>query len=195
MLVNKHRNERGDTLIEVLLATTVLAIVVVGTISVMNRGIALTYNALEYSQVRAMLNEQTEILQYFRDMHLRDRPGASLNGADKAAADKWKDATDGIRVKTTATLTGPTDCNISSGTHYFQAMTATDTYEYLPYTGSSPAIADGMPEPGNGIWIETVYNGSSPVKYLDAYVKACWRSSADNSVQTISTTVRLYDIN
>ena len=54
--------ERGDTIIEVILACSILALITVAGFSIMQRASASAYDALERSQVRLELNRQNELL-------------------------------------------------------------------------------------------------------------------------------------
>jgi len=66
------RNQRGDTLVEVLMAIVVLAMVIVGAITVMSRGLKASQLAVERTQVRLEVNSQLEMLRYLRDGYASD---------------------------------------------------------------------------------------------------------------------------
>lgn len=56
-------NQRGDTLVEVLLATAVLSIVLAGAFSLSTRALRLNQTATERTEVVNKMREQTEMLQ------------------------------------------------------------------------------------------------------------------------------------
>lgn len=62
--------ERGDTLIEVLFAVSIFSAVVVGTIVIMNQGIASAQQALEINLVRNQIDTQAELLRHLNNAKL-----------------------------------------------------------------------------------------------------------------------------
>src|SRR3954471_3623107 len=73
MVTNKP--QRGDTLVEVLMAIVVLSMVIVGAITLMARGLSAVQVAVEHTQVRLGMAGQTELLHYLRDAYLTDPLG------------------------------------------------------------------------------------------------------------------------
>ena len=67
MLNFKNRRARtaGDTLIEVMFATTVFSLVVVSSLSLMNQGVASAQRSLEITTVRQQMDGQVETLRFF----------------------------------------------------------------------------------------------------------------------------------
>ena len=63
--------ERGDTIIEVLLAITVFSLVAVGAMTIMSQGTNTTQRSLEMSLVKQQIDAQAEALRaaYQQDMH------------------------------------------------------------------------------------------------------------------------------
>lgn len=62
--------QRGDTIVEVVFAVTVFAMVAVGGITLMNHGEAVTERALEIDLVRAQIGEQADALHYVHDAYI-----------------------------------------------------------------------------------------------------------------------------
>ncbi len=56
--------QRGDTLIEVLIAVTVFSAVAIGAITVMSRGISVAQSSLELNLVRNQIDSQVELLRH-----------------------------------------------------------------------------------------------------------------------------------
>lgn len=185
-------SQRGDTIIEVILAGTILALVTVSMFSVMQRGTASSYDALERSQVRLELNRQGEMLNYFRDEYTK----ASITGATMAADDP------GTNWQTIVNTAGPyvasatptlSTCAPSSQAFFVRFDTATS--KYLLYPESSYAAASGLPSAGEGIWVEQVNpSGFAGLnrKFHDFYIMACWQTTTSQT-QTMSSIVRMYD--
>lgn len=183
-----RRRERGDTLIEVLVAISVFGVIVVGTFALMNRGVTQMYDSMEKTQVRMLLNGQAEALTYARDQYLRSQSMPLTTTQDQRAKQAWewiKNQTDNP-----ATVPGITNCSPSGSA--FSLLTP-DTGITANSTITSP-IADGFPAPQNGIWIEQMpSSGGVTPSYIDFYIRACWMQNSNNQTQVLSTVVRLYD--
>ena len=186
------RSQRGDTIIEVILAGTILSLVTVSMFSVMQRGTASSYDALERSQVRLELNRQSEMLNYFRDEYTK----ATINGTAMGANDP------GTNWQTIVNTAGPyvatatpnlESCTPSAQAFFIRYDTATS--KYMLYGESSYTAASGLPSAGNGIWIEQLNpSGFAGInrKFHDFYILSCWRTTTAQQ-QTMSSIVRMYD--
>lgn len=180
------RSQRGDTIIEVILAVSLLSLVTVSAFTVMQRATSTAYDALERSAVRLRLNGQIELLNYFRDSYASAvASGTAIAGTP---AEKWVT----IVAQPNAPVPSLTTCAAPSGSFYLN-RTTTGTIEYQVVTGSISAAA-GMPSPGNGLWIASVDTSSSSPKkkYQEFYVVACWPTTTKGE-QRMSSVVRLYD--
>lgn len=175
------RRMRGDTLIEVLLAIVVLGAVIVGSITIMSRGLLAAQTAMEHSQVRQYINGQFEMLRKLRDDYARD--SSSTN------AQVWRDVVTGI--PETVTLSYSNDCTLNQPDNDFYLTPGTSSINRSTYTGNAP---DTVAMPGQGLWIEAK---KSPVglsqAYVDFVVRACWYGSGSEAQQRTVTAVRLYD--
>ncbi len=172
---------RGDTLVEVLMAVVIISVVIVGAITMMNRGLAAGQLALEHSQVRLAINSQIEMLQFARDQYVRNP--ASLSGLQWTAI---------VAASDQQPINYDSTCNVSG----------TKTGFYLTKTGTqitrntyTPTIPGNIPTAGTGIWIESVLSPNGLAQaYVDFIIRACWQASgsATNQQRTV-TAVRLYD--
>lgn len=61
--MTKRRSERGDTIIEVLLAFTVFSLVSVGAMAIMNQGTNAAERSLEVTLVKEQIDAQAEALR------------------------------------------------------------------------------------------------------------------------------------
>lgn len=190
--VTKHSSQRGDTLIEVLLAITVFGVAVVGAFSLMNRGVTQMYDSMEKSEVRLLLNRQTESLTYARDQYLHRLSGIALtNQHDIAAADLWValsaiDPVDDV----------PALDNCSNTHNAFSIDRTVDASGdvYISLNSSVTGLASDFPSPGDGIWMQKIESDATAlVPYKDFYVRACWIQASSSQQQVLSTVVRLYD--
>lgn len=68
--MGRVQNERGDTLIEVLLAITIFTAAVIGAFIVMSNGIGTAQRSLEVTQVRLQVDNQVELLRHINNIAL-----------------------------------------------------------------------------------------------------------------------------
>ena len=171
--------DRGDTLVEVMLALSVLGMVVVGCMSVMNRLNLNVLDAIERTSVRSDINAQTELINYARDR---------FDGTDS-----WNQIKDLAVDSESADIGG--DCTKNDKSFYLSYNADTDTVDVI--SGSSDVSGKntgGRARPGNGIWIDAVYvNVADASPYIDFYVKACWSNLSNNVSSESSTVTRIYD--
>lgn len=178
-------SERGDTLIEVLLAMAILSAVIVGALVMMGRGQALGQDSLERSQVTAFMTDQSEILQYIRD------------GYDLAATDTEYPAKLWGPILARLGTANPDGCSSNGKGFYFKKdYSATNNEVTLePFDAStinegSANFVSTYAQPGDGLWIEAEKATSS--NYIDFYIKACWRTVSGDIKQEAITIERLY---
>lgn len=173
---SKGFNQRGDTLIEVMLALSVLGIVSVTTMSIMNRSTLQAMDTVERTAVRSDINSQIELLNYTRDHY--------------QSSEAWGQI---VARKTTdiAAVNDADKCKPSSSSFY---LTQDGDGVKVNTDGIVANNPNGRATPGNGIWIDAVYVSSDPIPYYSFYVKACWTRAGNNHVTASSSTVaRIYD--
>jgi Tfp pilus assembly protein PilV len=180
--------QRGDTLIEVIMACAMFAMITASIFAIMQRSSAGAYDALERSEVRLQLNQQAELLNYFRDQFVV----AAANGQSTTdgAAGVWNKFAGTTYATTTAP--GLNSCTPNARAFYFDA----DGTSYN-FGANAVTAASGMPSAGSGLWIQMVNPSSLPApvrKFHDFYILACWPSTA-SSTQYMSSIVRLYEPN
>ena len=185
--------QRGDTLIEVLLAIAVLSVVTIGTFSLMNKGISESQNALERTQVRTYMNAQTELLTYLRDQHAA--AVAAGTSTTVYPVNLWTDIATRAAANVSTAPSAYDNCSTVMANSFSLSPTATSTYAVNSFTAANLATAT-LATPGSGLWIEPK---ASPVslnpayqKYIDFYVKACWTPISSSTKQNMSSVVRLY---
>ena len=65
-------HKRGDTLIEVMFAVAIFGMAAIGTISLMNKGLASTQNTLETTMARQEIDAQAEALRFLHSAYLSE---------------------------------------------------------------------------------------------------------------------------
>src|SRR6266496_3546142 len=62
--------QQGDTIIEVLFAVTVFAMVAVGSLAIMNQGTAAAQRALEITLVRQQMDSEAQAIRYIHQAYI-----------------------------------------------------------------------------------------------------------------------------
>lgn len=181
------RRESGDTLVEILIATGIMGMAIVGALAAMSFGQGIALNAVERTEVQGLMNSQLSYLRYARDMKIQNK------------SDPVWDAI--VPLATTSAIPSNT-CN---GTRpvYRDNMFYINEFTTSPVASQSlvayPLVSPGVPKastlratPGDGIWIEARSGGSNPAAYIDFYVKACWSPTGGATMQESRTVMRLY---
>ncbi len=78
----RAKNDRGDTIVEVLISTAIISMVLVGAFTIANRNRLASQQVQEYSNAQKLLESQTE---KFKSMSIDDVT-AGCNGPDGACA-------------------------------------------------------------------------------------------------------------
>lgn len=203
-------SEKGDTLIEVMFAFAIFALVAIGSLTVMNQGISTAQRSLEITLVRAQMDAQAEAIRYIHQAYVTSYQRGTLPAAGTTAAEwiKMKD-----KGATAASKFGEIDasgvlCPASTpGQHPFivNARTAkirTAPPEMSPEGGASlPPFSqvlyndDSSIKEAYGIWVEAVPSGvsSNGTGFVDFHIRACWSAAGTSRPVTLGTIVRLYE--
>ena len=200
------KSQRGDTLIEVLFAVTVLSLAVVMSLSIMNQGTAATLRSLEITVVRQEIDSQAEALRFLNSAYVATYTSgyAPIATDTSPAAQYYRLIQDinarGLKSVSAFGSTGST-CNKAPTSSFImnartgqyikynasQLIDATASYAQVVYSGTTLSNSQG-------IWIEAVRstptNGTS---YTDFHIRACWGAPGTNMPMTLGTIVRLYD--
>ena len=189
--------KRGDTIIEVTLAISIFAMMMVGGLAIMNNGLAKAQGTLQLTMARNNIDSQAEALRFINTAYIAQDPNLS-----SAAAQAWPNIT-----KKTMTATPLTSCKTDFNDNSFAINTQTmgnvttikaaSTYPRLVSTAadSNTIKTETNSSVGSeGLWIEAVAgSNNSSNKYYDFHIRACWKAPGSNVDTTIGTIVRLYD--
>jgi type II secretory pathway pseudopilin PulG len=211
MRLIKRPNQSGDTLIEVMFAFAIFALVAVGSLTIMNQGIAAAQRSLEITLVRAQMDAQAEAIRYIHQAYVA---AYQKNGpAPTGIAAEWVKMTNkatgnGADVASPFGVTnGPVCPATIPGQKPFilNARTAT-VADSAP--ASSPAAGSSLPpfaqviyntdssiNQAYGIWVEAVPSPVNPngTGFVDFHIRSCWSGSGSAAPVTLGTIVRLYE--
>lgn len=188
--------QRGDTIIEVMLASAIFSLVAVGALVIMNQGTASAQRTLELGLVRQEMNSQAETLRYMHAASVASRAATGTNTAD------WNNVL-AKRVAGPATKFGTLNSDghcIDPGVgNNFVVNTRTakvasvgllnkaQTFSQLRY-GATASTAKNLVS-AQGIWIEAIQG----TRFTDFHIRACWDASGVSVPTTLGTIVRLYE--
>lgn len=205
-------SERGDTIIEVMVAFAIFAAIAVGSLALMNRGTATAQRALEITLVRAQMDAQTQALNYVHEAYVASYQKGIIPPADTAAY-QWWDIKTNRAVPSTAVpkfgqlSAGHCPTALPSKAFIMNAQTAkaqTANLSAVPPTGASlPPFSQVLYDTntlGNitkayGLTIQAVphTDAASGTSFVDFHIRACWDASGSSVSMTLGTIVRLYD--
>ena len=197
--------ERGDTLVEVLLAVAVFSAVSMGAMAIMAQGIASAQSSLEMNLVRNQIDTQAELLRHFHAEALQmtsteaseESRWAQIVAHAQPAATPY-DAIDQVEQCREHQYGSDENEGISENAFFLNPETgALSTNFSAPATFAQVRGADDISEM---IWIEAVRNAGvqsgdslSAAGYYDFHIRACWESpGAGSGLMRLGTIVRLY---
>lgn len=196
--------ERGDTIIEVVFAFIIFSMVAIGSLAIMNQGIATGERALEVDLVRNEVNAQAEALRFIHEARVASPTSSSAATWSRLVSSNGEGlAQEGASPY--AELTADGDCKLPGDSYrpfIVNARTAQiwdgelevegtlPPYSQVVYNEASPTVIDAA----YGIWVESVPSSVPLVKrFVDFHIRACWPSPGSAKPMTIGTIVRLYD--
>lgn len=176
--------QRGDTLVEVLMAMVILSIVIVGGITMMSRGIRAAQIAVEHTQVRLAMSGQTELLRYMRDGYAQD--------PNSTAGQAWTGLFNGTPLYADNTPSSYNTCGVTSSKTGFYLQESGPNVQVNQFNPSlTPTTAATV---GKGLWVEATRSPSAVTPaYVDFQLRACWLGIGTTARQETVTVVRLYD--
>jgi type II secretory pathway pseudopilin PulG len=208
MLVQRLRTQlqRGDTLIEVLFAFTILSLVIVGAMTIMNQGTLASQRSLETTLVRNEIDSQATTLRFLHDAYVA---AYQVNGTydPSTPAGQWKLLSDSLTATSASSFNNETTCAAPpAGSFILNGAQAkyikgtsiilkpATTYAQVVYDNSSNELTES-----DGIWIEGIRSVASAdanaqnTRYIDFHINACWDNPGQGPAMTIGTIVRLYE--
>ena len=192
-MLSRTRAERGDTLIEVLLALAVMAMVITVSLRTMNDGFSKLMVSAQRSETQALIYGQMALI---RAAHTKAEESTSTAG------DWTKILTAVAPVGTVANANG---CTAIAGSKFWFTTPVgagsnwTDATVSINFTQTTSSLS--YPVPGNGLWVEFIKKdtdnnaGTKNDNYYEFYVKACWNGPGSSTTkQQIKSVMRLYEI-
>jgi len=204
------QKDQGDTIIEVLFAVTVFAMVAIGTLTIMNQGTATAQRSLEITLVRQQIDAQAEAIRYIHQAYVTSFQ--TSGPAPTGPAAEWKKMTSLSTGKgaSQASEFGQTNGSVCPATtpgerpFLLNARQATIWGTVPPMVASSGASAppfaqvqyndDSSIARAYGLWVEAIPStAAAATGFVDFHIRACWESPGSSAPVTLGTIVRLYE--
>lgn len=182
--------DRGDTIIEVIFATTIFSMLAIGALSIMHQGSAMAQRALEVTLVREQIDAQADALRFLNRAYVADF------GKNEGATAKWN----AVIVSQAVSQATPFDkmtedakCIIPSSAFALNIQkldAANPLLPLQPNAGTYAKVRFDLPIPAaEGVWIQAVRSSG----HYDFHIRACWQTPGEDQPITLGTIVRLYD--
>lgn len=209
----KQPSERGDTIIEVLFAVAVFAMVAVGSMAIMNQGTATAQRSLEITQVRQQIDAQAEAIRYIHQAYVSAYQKGTTTPVGSIAS-RWTAMTskstgrgaDGASEFGRLASDGNCPSNVPGQKPFVLNARAAAIYgsgpAMTPPEGTSlPPFAQVIYDDNSvirhayGLWIEAVPSTVNPNEpgFVDFHIRACWDAAGSAAPMTLGTIVRLYE--
>lgn len=188
--------QRGDTIVEVVLAFAVFSLVSVGAMTVMGQGTNASQRALEITLVRQQIDAQAEAL---RAAH------QAFTAVTVGTGTQWRQFALANTASNTVTYTDPTTCpsNIDQISNSFildprngTFVTGTDWFQDINTRTSRPyaQVETVSGVRSYGMWIEREFtDGVTLPDSFNFSIRACWYGAGLNVPLQLETVVRLYE--
>lgn len=215
---------RGDTMIEVLLASAIFGFIALLTVALMNSGMLVSQSNLQLTMARNEVNAQAEALRYIHNAYTNSPGSGSGDGTWNQYKQLWDQVTSYAMSKSEledhqapdgASCQEVYDTEVVAGqsivlnTNAVQLGAAnTIITSPLEITDSFPflAFSEGNQVTGAyGIWVNVVTGDDShPVAggttrgdppYYEFFINTCWDSVGTGAPTRLDTVLRLYNPN
>jgi Tfp pilus assembly protein FimT len=208
-----YTSERGDTLIEVMFAFAIFALVAVSSLTIMNQGISTAQRSLEITLVRAQMDAQAEAIRYIHQAYVSSYQRNGAVPADGTTAAEWLKMTSKTNGKgaDAASAFGATNGPLCSDLSNVQSpfiLNARTAEVWSATPATSPESGSSLPpfsqviynddssiDKAYGIWIEAVPSpaSSNGTGFVDFHIRSCWSGAGSATPVTLGTIVRLYE--
>lgn len=205
---SKYDSNKGDTIIEVLFAISIFSLVVIGGLSIMNKGTAISQRAIETTMVSHQIDAQVEALRFLNSSYIASYNTRNIYPTNSPAK-KWYDFSSGLPIPPSSSPSNfgvcPDYTNIGNNKYAIDTENANivpleasnfffpETYAKVDNPSVTPSQFKSY-----GIWFEAFKHSDGvdnqrKIGYIDFYIYACWDSTNQNVHSTDATIVRLYE--
>lgn len=187
----RRNAERGDTIIELVLAFAIFSLAAITTLVIMNQGVSMSQRSLETTLVRQQMDSQAEMLRYIRDVD--QATWQRIVAPDNIATD----------LMPLSSNVCPASSDVNTRRGFYVTYNSKDSkFEVKKNHAPAPSYAriNYTNQSTEGIWIQVAKaenNSSSEVSKkvaaYDFYIHGCWSAPGQTMPMTLGTIVRLYE--
>ncbi len=186
--------QRGDTIIEVLFATAIGALVIMAALTLMNRNLATIQTTVENTIVRQSIDAQADFLRYLADQY-KSSPSSPSGQIFAKLISQSDYRLDPSSEKATSFGECALSNDAQSKAFYLTQTQSNDSAQALELKDyDAAATPEAYAGPGNGLWVEAV--GPDPAdntaNYIDFHILACWDAPASSVKASLGTIVRVF---
>lgn len=210
MIIGKlfKKCDRGDTLVEVAIAISVLGLMLAASMAAINRNLMTIMNSAERTAIRSQIDSQAELLRYAWNNNIR--LGASAGGlSGKTLREALREGYIGNGEYTVKQRTCGVEYGrdaVGGGSFWLApGSTGSSAKEAVKFIGSGDqfgfkganenktvaSVVQGTPTTGGdngkvaGIWIDAYSPAAKGgAWYVDFYIRACWTPYGSPTVGT-----------
>jgi type II secretory pathway pseudopilin PulG len=189
-------SQRGDTIVEVVLAFAVFSLVSVGAMTVMGQGTNASQRALEVTLVRQQIDAQAEALRAAHQAYTSSSNGAAsqwrqfarANTADNTVAYTDQNTCPSARNQiSNSFILDPRSASLVTDADWFQDINTRTTKPFAQVEAGGNVRSYGM-------WIEREYvRGDTVPDSFNFSIRACWYGAGLSTPLQLETVVRLYE--
>lgn len=166
MLARHKKSQRGDSLVEVILAISVLSLVIALSWSIVNRSLQISLVARQRVVMVNALKEQAEILQ-------------AHYASDTVRSNVMSGSIISVLYASTESDIPNNPCGSLQGDGTINAAHAFHFNDRAEVTAGAKDEVKGYP--GSHLWVQRAEGpGSLGGAYVDFYVRACWDTVGSN---------------
>jgi type II secretory pathway pseudopilin PulG len=201
--------ERGDTLIEVILAITIFAMIIITALTMMNQGTAASQRALEITLARQSVDAQADTLRFLQTAYIdKYYSGITFNTTDNltSPAEEYYKIIQQVKSTASASTFGTVPCGTPPqnsfvlNTHTAQMVNTMALFANYPATFAQQFYNGANLTRSEGLWVEGIRTDppkppapNSNAGYIDFHIRACWDTVGSTQPMNIGTIVRLYE--
>ena len=208
---------RGDTMIEVLLASAIFGFIALLTVTLMNSGLRISQANLQLTMARNEVNAQAEALRYVHNAYINS-PGSGAGEGSSTPWNQYKQLWDEITSHAIDAFVQAPDGSSceevyaeevqagrtfvmntaamqlgGAGTIFTNVLEPTDSFPFLEFTAGNAVNG------AYGVWVNVVgsdsTNSRGDPQYYEFFIDTCWDSVGTGAPTRLDTVLRLYNPN
>ena len=172
-------NQRGDTIVEVLLATVLLSVVLAGAYTLSNRATNINQTAFERTQATNHMQSQAELIRASRDAF--DPVEIPVTGTQ---SESWSDIT-GQGQAAVAPL--GSDCEDVAD------LATNRINPFYVSANTARTVTPGVQQIDDIYYVWSEIEEGPMTEYWDVHVYACWEALGNDPANRSALTIRLED--